>query len=75
MDGNLYDEFGNYIGPELDDDEEEEMGFVPPHEDEEMQDQDEEQAPAQEEEGVSLADYIFAASYLILSIKNQHLEL
>lgn len=46
MDGNLYDEFGNYIGPEIEDDEEEEMGYVP-QEDEEMQ--DEEPAPVEEE--------------------------
>jgi 116 kDa U5 small nuclear ribonucleoprotein component len=30
MDGDLYDEFGNYIGPELDSDEEEAYGELPP---------------------------------------------
>jgi U5 small nuclear ribonucleoprotein component len=50
MDGNLYDEFGNYIGPEIDDDEEE-MGFVHPNEDEEMQDQGE-PVGVPEEEGI-----------------------
>ena len=28
MDGDLYDEFGNYIGPELESDESEEEGYV-----------------------------------------------
>lgn len=55
MDGNLYDEFGNYIGPEIaDDDENEEAEFVPP-EDEEMQ--DEEDQSAQEEEGREICGY------------------
>jgi hypothetical protein len=27
MDGNLYDEFGNYIGPELEEEEEEEVRY------------------------------------------------
>lgn len=50
MDGNLYDEFGNYIGPEIEDEEEDDLGYVPTHDDEDMQDQEEAQAP--EEEGV-----------------------
>lgn len=55
MDGNLYDEFGNYVGPEIEDEEEEEMPFVA-QEDEEMHDQDEEPATVPEEEG-TLCDH------------------
>lgn len=53
MDGNLYDEFGNYIGPEIED-EEEEDAFIPPHEeeDEDMAAPDEDQAMAEAEEGM-----------------------
>ncbi|KAB7495937.1 U5 small nuclear ribonucleoprotein component [Armadillidium nasatum] len=52
MDADLYDEFGNYIGPELDsdDDEEEEEDF---EKDQEVEGYDEEERGADEEEDVT----------------------
>lgn len=51
MDGELYDEFGNYIGPEIEEDEEEDV-LVAPQEDEEMADREDLQAAPEEVEGM-----------------------
>lgn len=61
MDGDLYDEFGNYIGPELESDEEEEENLYASEfgaarrDEEEEEEQHEEPDHEMEEEGVSTA--------------------
>eukprot|EP01110_Echinostelium_bisporum_P001096 TRINITY_DN1263_c0_g1_i2.p2 TRINITY_DN1263_c0_g1~~TRINITY_DN1263_c0_g1_i2.p2 ORF type:complete len:58 (-),score=20.99 TRINITY_DN1263_c0_g1_i2:263-436(-) len=55
MDGNLYDEFGNYIGPELEEEEEEEEEVYIRQEE-----QDEDMADAEPQEG----KYIQSMRYL-----------
>ena len=42
MDSDLYDEFGNYIGPDLDSDDDEDDGLIPQQEEEDDDDEDEE---------------------------------
>jgi hypothetical protein len=51
MDGNLYDEFGNYVGPEIDDEEEEDAFVPPPQEDEDMADEEAAVDQVMQEEG------------------------
>lgn len=41
MDADLYDEFGNYIGPELDSDDEDDVDV--PHEDQQQADEDDQE--------------------------------
>ncbi|XP_044763809.1 116 kDa U5 small nuclear ribonucleoprotein component [Coccinella septempunctata] len=53
MDADLYDEFGNYIGPELDSEEEDEE-TEQPEEDEEQQDYDDEQMDESEPQSMAV---------------------
>jgi U5 small nuclear ribonucleoprotein component len=58
MDGDLYDEFGNYIGPDLESDEEEEnvYGSIPQsrYADEDEEEEDEDNAERSERHGMQI---------------------
>lgn len=74
MEANLYDEFGNYIGPEIEEDEEDEETFVPPpQEDEEMGGEEADQR-MEEEEGMQCALFLLY-NFLIRKLQSQHPEL